>query len=59
MNKLKQKKLEIIKKVAQFIADSLVESLRMAKTNHERESIIFYGLLLDNYMIETHNIYLD
>lgn len=57
--KLIQLKHDIIRNIGQVFADALIDALRMSKTTQEKESVIFYALLLDNYMIETHNIYLD
>ena len=57
--KLIQLKHDIIRNIGQAFADALIDALRMTKTTQEKESVIFYALLLDNYMIETHNIYLD
>lgn len=57
--KLIQLKHDIIRKIGQTFADALIDALRMTKTTQEKESVIFYALLLDNYMIETHNIYLN
>jgi len=62
MKKLIEKKNQMIKVVAQSIADSLVDALGIAMELDlpmaQKEMICFYGLLLDNYMIKNHNVYL-
>jgi hypothetical protein len=63
MKKLIERKNKFIKEVAQELANSLVIAVEIIIENnlpeHHLEMIIFYSLMLDNYMIETHGVYLD
>jgi hypothetical protein len=58
-NKMIAQKNQFVKEVAQSLADSLVLSMGMVVSKSQKETVIFYSLLLNNYMIDTHDVYLD
>ncbi len=58
-NQFITRKNQFVKEVAQSLADSIILSMEMVVSSSQEETIIFYALLLDNYMIETHGVYLN
>jgi hypothetical protein len=63
MEKLTNFKNKLVNDIAQSLANSIVDALQMSTEmgmpSRQKEMIIFYGLLLDNYMIKNHGVYLE